>query len=85
MPLVKILNFCKNKTCCLKAFGNLANFKKVLTSISFFAIILPSKSFKEGRFEGKPCVEIQPDREVIEAFFGSFGSLLGTWVDGEAV
>jgi len=38
-----------------------------------------------GRFEGKPCVEIQPDREVIEAFFGSFGSLLGTWVDGEAV
>jgi hypothetical protein len=48
MPLVKILNFCKNKTCCLKAFGNLANFKKVLTSISFFAIILPSKSFKEG-------------------------------------
>ncbi|MFN4319429.1 MAG: cyclic pyranopterin monophosphate synthase MoaC [Aquificaceae bacterium] len=38
-----------------------------------------------GRLEGKACVEIQPDREVIEAFFGSFGSLLGIWVDGEAI
>ncbi|MCX8164254.1 MAG: cyclic pyranopterin monophosphate synthase MoaC [Aquificaceae bacterium] len=42
------------------------------------------RGVKVGTFEGKPCIEIQEDAEVIEAFFESFGHLLGNWVDGKA-
>ncbi|MFN7064624.1 MAG: cyclic pyranopterin monophosphate synthase MoaC [Aquificaceae bacterium] len=43
------------------------------------------EGIKAGIYEGKPCIEIQEDKEVIEAFFESFGGLLGNWVDGEAL
>ncbi|MFN3814521.1 MAG: cyclic pyranopterin monophosphate synthase MoaC, partial [Aquificaceae bacterium] len=35
---------------------------------------------KLGLFNGKPCLQLQAKKEVIEAFFESFGSLLGNWV-----
>ncbi|MFN3870911.1 MAG: cyclic pyranopterin monophosphate synthase MoaC [Aquificaceae bacterium] len=40
---------------------------------------------KLGLFNGKPCLQLQAKKEVIEAFFESFGSLLGNWVYGEAL
>ncbi len=43
------------------------------------------RGIRVGLFEGKPCVELQADTEVITAFFENFGSLLGNWVDGEVI
>lgn len=43
------------------------------------------RGVKVGLFEGKLCVELQADREVIEAFFESFGGLLRNWIDGEII
>lgn len=43
------------------------------------------RGVRVGSFQGIPCVEIEADSEVIRAFFESFGSLLGNWVDGRAL
>ncbi|MCS6958161.1 MAG: cyclic pyranopterin monophosphate synthase MoaC [Aquificaceae bacterium] len=46
---------------------------------------LLKRGVRVGKCEGKLCVEIQEDKEVIEAFFESFGSMLGNWLYGKAI
>lgn len=38
-----------------------------------------------GVSDKKPCLELQKDTQIIEAFFDHFGTLIGNWIDGEAV
>ncbi len=40
---------------------------------------------KVGIFEDKPCIEIQPNREVIETFLENFGGLIGSWINGKII
>lgn len=46
---------------------------------------LLKRGVRVGLSGGKLCVEIQEEREVVEAFFESFGSMLGNWIDGKAL
>lgn len=46
---------------------------------------LLKRGVRVGIFEGKPCVEIQEDKEIIVAFFENFGNLIGNWINGEAL
>ncbi|MEJ5338197.1 MAG: cyclic pyranopterin monophosphate synthase MoaC [Aquificaceae bacterium] len=43
------------------------------------------RGVRVGLFEGKPCVEIQEEMDIVQSFFENFGSLIGNWVDGEAL
>lgn len=43
------------------------------------------RGVRVGLFGDRLCVEIQEEREVVEAFLESFGNMLGNWIDGKAI